>query len=311
MTPVVYPHWHILGAGAIGCLWSAQLYKNRITCMLLVRSQRFKQLESDTQPLLRITEGGQLNQLPVSIGSTNDAQPIENLLLTTKAGDALAAIQSVKDRLTNNTTIVLLQNGMGSQQAIAESFPELAVYAGSTTDGAWLESFLTIHRAGHGKTWLGPLSDKAHAETHNHAIESLVKLVGMDVSLTENVLAKLQEKLAINAAINGMTALHNCSNGELLKPEFQPTIAALCEETACVLAVEGYSGTGAQVLERVNHVLTVTGENYSSSLQDVRNNRKTELQWINGYLLTLADKHNIHAPAHETLMSQLAMKDIY
>ena len=308
MTTVAHPHWHVLGAGAIGCLWSAQLYKNQIPGTLLVRPQRLK---TEKKPLLRITEDGQLHQLPIAIEPTEASQPIENLLLTTKAGDALAAVKTVKHRLTDNATIVLLQNGMGSQQAISETFPQHAVYAGSTTDGAWLESFLTIHRAGHGKTWLGPLNSKSRSQRHNPGVEALTRLSGMNVSPVENVLTKLQEKLAINAAINGMSALHNCSNGELLKPEYQSTTSALCEETACILAKEGYSGTGAQLLDTVNHVLAVTGKNFSSSLQDVRNGRKTELQWINGYLLARADKHNIQAPTHKKLMSQLAMKDIY
>lgn len=308
MTSVVYPHWHVLGAGAIGCLWSAQLFRSQIPCTLLLRPKR---LDSAAGQTLKITEANQTELLDVPLESTDAKTPIQNLLLTTKAADALTAVQSVKSRLAPNATILLLQNGMGSQQQIAEEFSDFPVYAGTTTDGAWIKGFLSIHRAGRGKTWLGPLNATACKQTQNSGITCLTRMTNMDISLTDNILLKLQEKVAINAAINGMTALHNCPNGDLLKPEHQTFVASLCRETAQVLSEDGYTVSGQQLFEAANHVATITAENFSSSLQDVRQNRRTELQWINGYLLSRAQVHGLEAPTHKHLMEQLAAKDIY
>ncbi|WP_281646147.1 2-dehydropantoate 2-reductase [Parendozoicomonas sp. Alg238-R29] len=309
MTVAAYPHWYILGAGAIGCLWGGQLFRSDIPSTFLVRPERLN--NNTPSPVLCITENQQRTEFPIDIQSIATEVSIQNLIITTKAGDALPALNAIADNLTSDATILLLQNGMGSQQQIAELFPQYAVYAGSTTDGAWLESFLNIHRAGRGKTWLGPLNPRAKEFGHYSAINSLTKITDIDVTFVDNITEKLQEKLAINSAINGLAVLHDCPNGSLLEGALQKQVQNLCTETAQILSADSYTITAERLLETVNHVLKVTAENINSSLQDVRNNRTTELNWINGYLLTRAQKHGIAAPAHKQLIQALADKDIH
>ena len=94
------------------------------------------------------------------------------------------------------------------------------------------------------------------------------------------------------------------TNGDLLKPEYQPHVADLCRETETILAHDGFS-SATPLLEQVNHVLTITAANISSSLQDVRNGRSTELAYINGYLLDCAARTGTPAPAHQQLMQAI------
>ncbi len=199
-------HWHILGAGAIGSLWLAQLSRSDIPCTLLVRPERLPEGQHSQITELHITEEGRTHRLVTSLESTSASSTITHLLVTTKAGDVLPALKALQQRLMPNTIFVLLQNGMGSQQQVVEHFPENPVYAGSTTDGAWRERALHIHRAGRGETWLGALNVQAKA-----ARTPLPVIKGMNIQFTDNILPRLQEKLAINSAINGLTALHNCA----------------------------------------------------------------------------------------------------
>ena len=120
---------------------------------------------------------------------------------------------------------------LGHQQQVVEAFPECAIFAGSTTDGAWQEQFLHIHRAGQGLTQFGPLNKAAHQPENRERLQTLLNLDTLAALESDNIIAVLQQKLAINAAINGLTVLHNCRNGDLLKPELQPYVARLCQET--------------------------------------------------------------------------------
>ncbi len=302
-----HQHWHILGAGAIGCLWGGQMIKSGLSITLLVKPERGASLP--TRPKVIIHDHQGISNFPVTVETTRDKTPISHLIVTTKAGDTLAAIKSVQSRLTENAIIVLLQNGLGSQQAVADAFSHHAVFAGSTTDGVWLKNLLSIHRTGRGQTWLGPLNEAASSSFHGSAVHTLLTIQDMEVFLTKNILYKLQEKLAINSAINGLTALIDRPNGDLLKPELQRTVSRLCRDTEAILASDGYSNN-TPLLEMVNRVLTITATNVSSSLQDVRKGRPTELPWINGYLLTLAEKNGVSASAHQELMQTLAEKGI-
>ena len=300
-------NWHILGAGAIGCLWAGELFQRGISTTLLVKPERLATLPSPAS--LTFTNQHQTIDLPVTIQATSHNQPISHLLVTTKAGDTLTALETIRHRLTGCAQITLLQNGLGSQQQVARAFPEKAIYAGSTTDGAWTEHFLHVHRAGNGHTWLGPLNNKAKDHWQNSDIQQLTQLPELSVHLTDCIMHKLQEKLAINSAINALAALHQCPNGELLKEQFQPMIARLCGETESILAADGYKAE-SPLHDTVNKVLTLTAKNYNSTLQDVHNKRPTELPWINGYLLQKAEQYGIPAPCHTQLMQSLARKNI-
>ena len=297
-------HWHILGAGSIGCLWASKMLQSGFHCTMLLRPEKLSQFTESSHSLI-FTENGKTSSKEVELEPAGSASTIHNLLVTTKAVDALSAVQSVSGQLSSHATIVLLQNGMGSQQDIAKSFPDHSIYAGSTTDGAWLAGFLNVQRAGRGKTLLGPLTSKL-----SQTVQQLLEIQDMDIALVGDVKSRLLEKLAINSAINGLAALHNCQNGDLLQPKHYPELIQLCQETEAVLAAHGYS-LEKSLLDTVTHVLTITKTNICSTVQDARNSRPTELPWINGYLIDLANQLGINVPTHKKLMNALNEQGIY
>ena len=102
-----------------------------------------------------------------------------------------------------------------------------------------------------------------------------------------NIEQRLWRKFAINCAINALTVIHDCRNGELLDgSRRQQQLRALCEEIGFVL----------EALSR---------RNLSSTLQDVRRGRSTELPHLNGYLISLAESADIPAPRNIALMADI------
>ncbi len=83
--------------------------------------------------------------------------PTNRLIVCTKAQDSLSALNSVKPHLADNCRILLLQNGMGSQQIIRDALPTQTIWAGSSNDGAYLSAPFEVCHAGQGQNWIGPL----------------------------------------------------------------------------------------------------------------------------------------------------------
>lgn len=294
--------WYILGAGAMGCLWAGHLQRNGLACTLLVRPGK-----AAGAPVPRLTENGQCRPVPVPVQDSDCAGPIGRLLLTVKAGQALAAVESVQHQLSPDACLVLLQNGMGSQQQVAARWPRHAIYAGSSTQGACLEGRLHVRRSGAGITRLGAFNERAQ-HRGQAPVDALLRLEGLDVRFCPDIQGFLAEKLAINAAINGMTVVHDCPNGALLEPCYRDQLTALCQETAAILAAAGWHGPwtdGPSLLARVLDVLADTAANLSSSLQDVRRRRPSELRWINGWLLDQAARQGLPAARHQALIDSL------
>jgi 2-dehydropantoate 2-reductase len=111
-------------------------------------------------------------------------------------------------------------------------------------------------------------------------------------------------KLAVNCAINPLSALHDCPNGEV--PEragaiFDPLLA----ELHALLSSEGVSLSLAELRERILAVIRATASNSSSMRQDVLAGRRTEIDFILGHAWRSARQAGLSTPVLDALYLQL------
>lgn len=297
-------HWHILGAGSIGCLWAAHLVKagHKVT-MILRNSHRLDEFEKAGS--VRLETNDTTEDYAVEACLADRCENISRLLVTTKAYDTASAIQPLKDKCRSNASIVILQNGMGAQQQAADLMAPINVWAASTTDGAWLRSPFHVVYAGHGETKVGALSkgDLPNLPAGMTPAAPLKLVADPSIELS------LWRKLAINCAINPLTAFYDCRNGALAEdPEKHQHMARLCDEIEQLCHHKHLKLFDRPILQQAEIVAKATGSNFSSMLQDVRHQRKTELDFITGYLLKQAQIAGIELPANEQLYNDLKEK---
>ncbi len=230
---------------------------------------------------------------------------VQLLLVTTKAGDTLSALESWLPCIPVDTPVVLFQNGLGSQQAVAERWPERPILVASTTEGANRPSPDVLVHAGAGDTWLGALT--ASAENHTAGVAQQLAATGLRVHAEGSILKRLWQKLVVNAGINPFTALLDCPNGEILdSPLYQQNIDGLCREISLLLHAETAENIAPEVLrERVETVARNTASNTSSMRADVKAGRKTEIDFINGYLVQCGKRNDIATPVNQMLTERV------
>lgn len=100
-----------------------------------------------------------------------------------------------------------------------------------------------------------------------------------------------------------MTAVLNQRSGILL--QHKQEIAGLCAELAPLLNMHGVDKTADELQSIVLQVVECTAQNYSSMQQDLAHHRKTEVDYITGYLLQQAEKQGIDLPQHRELYQQV------
>ena len=294
---------YILGAGALGSLWAAKLSKNsKVKLILRCTTQKTHHLQ------LKEQEQSTKVSLPCeSANSTNDL--IDTLLVFTKSYDAVLAVSQLKNRLTPSSNIILFQNGMGSQQAIIKALPRQSIYAATTTEGANRSTKSNVIYAGKGETWLGRISKKESEPEHDTKTEQLASLLSsstLDVFSTEDIWQRLWVKLAINCAINPFTALLNCKNGEIRENAlFKSNIGPLCQELSSVIQLNKIELSAEDIRIKVEDVLEKTANNISSMLQDVRAGKETEIDFINGYIQTIANQQKLSLPVNAELLKRI------
>jgi len=190
---------HILGLGPIGSLIAHHLRlalprEHKIT--LIHRSKRLATRERFDEGVIRIENNGivmsstgydsevfdeeELTKVGVkstkeSLGYTlnmpekqrkpvDPLQTIESLIITTKAHSTMPAITRLLPRLSADSTIVLLQNGLGVYERMIQNVfrnPETRpqFILASNTHGAWLKNYSQVVHAGIGEIEFGIVPD--------------------------------------------------------------------------------------------------------------------------------------------------------
>ncbi|NWB53426.1 putative 2-dehydropantoate 2-reductase [Pseudomonas sp. F8002] len=289
--------WHVLGAGSLGTLWAARLARAGLPVRLILRDHR-RLASYQTANGLTLVEQGVAHTYPV-VGETSDSPgPIHRLLVACKAYDAQEAVAQLEHRLVPDAELILLQNGLGSQDAVAAQLPQARCIFASSTEGAFRESDWRVVFAGHGYTWLG---DARHP-TPPLWLDDL-QAAGIPHEWSTDILTRLWRKLALNCAINPLTVLYQCRNGEL--QAHQCEVATLCAELADLLECCGQPAAAEDLHSEVERVIQATAANYSSMYQDVASARRTEISYLLGYACQAAARHQLNLPHLQQLQARL------
>lgn len=288
----------ILGAGSLGRLWAASLPAHDTVFI-----PRPAQAPAGSETFHFQAQDG--SEYPVTIPWLTDADTPDLVLVTTKAGDTLQAIEGVAATLAATVPIVLFQNGLGSQQAVAERWPDRPILAASTTEGANRPSPDRVIHAGAGETWIGALTDAA--EPHTASVVKQLAASPLTVHEDRNILGRLWQKLVINAGINPFTAILDCPNGDILTADlFLEHIDDLCREIARLMPASGQDPADPEALrDRIETVARATAGNTSSMRGDRLRGRTTEIDYINGYLVRLGQSLGIATPVNQMLTERV------
>ncbi|MDR2306777.1 MAG: putative 2-dehydropantoate 2-reductase [Paucimonas sp.] len=289
--------WHILGAGSLGSLWACRLARAGKAVRLILR---------DPQRLASYQHAGGLTlveqDLPrhyaIPAETFDTPGPIHRLLVACKAYDAAPAVLRLAPRLVAGAEVVLLQNGLGSQDEVAEQVPHVRCLFASSTEGAFREQDWRVRFAGHGFNWLGDPCNPSVAACFDDLGDA-----GIPAQWSTDILTRLWRKLALNCAINPLTVLHDCRNGGLL--EHLAEVGALCDELSGLLQRCGQPQAAEDLHEEVERVIVATAANYSSMYQDVRHGRRTEIHYLLGHACRAAARHGAPVPRLERLHQRL------
>jgi len=291
--------WHVLGVGAIGGLFACRLQSGGARVTLLAREQT-----QPTRELILKREQEQRFTFPqqnLSVGP----QPIEHLLVCTKAWAVEQAIEAVAHRLSATSVVVLLCNGMGLAEAVAPLIGDAQLVFGSTTSGCRRSAKGELIVSGEGHTQLGTL-DASPAPKWS----SLWRRSVPDFEWETDIRSVLLAKVALNAVINPLTALHGVTNGELMRAPLLAITEAVIEEVQSLLRNADAREIASALPAQVRAVCHSTAANHSSMRVDVESGNRTEIDAIVGWLLSDLTPHPPPTPVLSELYHAVKERDL-
>ncbi len=246
-------------------------------------------------------------------------QPCDIVLLCTKSADTLESAAALQSTLRKGTPVISLQNGLYNVRRIQKAAPNLQAVPGLVT-------FNVVREAGHfaqatsGPILLGPGAGTARAPVQ--ALVEGLRCAG-DAAQTRDDIEQVQAgKLMLNLN-NGICAATGLSvRDSILDRRLRRVLSLAMTEARAVLRATGRRDKAIGILspaliarmlplpdvifERVaRRMLTINPRARSSTLQDLHRGRKTEIEDLNGAIVTMAQSAGLRAPVNQVITAHV------
>jgi len=283
----------VLGAGAIGTLYGAWLSASN-TVTLVARQAHVDAVARDG---VRITG---LEEATYRVAAATEIRAIPSdtlILLTTKVTDNEAAIRPLVERLTRDTTIVCLQNGLHSEQIVAAVVGDRCpVVRAITHFGATFAAPGVVALKAFGHTLVAP-------SARSEEIARMLTACRLDGRVSDSMKAEIWRKLIFNCVVNPITAMTRMEVGWISDERLDPLKQLIVDECVQVARRDGVA-FDVDFLRLINDTFRPS-RNLSSMHQDLLKGRRTEIEYLNGAVVALGRKYGLPCPANEALVTMI------
>lgn len=282
-----------MGAGAMGSLFGAHLAEAGHDVLLVdVDPAVVAAVEADG---VRI--GDRAVRAPITADPAGRGT-YDAIVVLVKTYDTAAAAELAAPLVGPGTVVATLQNGIGGADVLREAFGPERVLAGVTYQGATVLSPGRIRHHMHGETFLG--DDVAAAAPLAAALTE----GGQPAHALDPVAPRIWKKLTNNCMGNCTSALTGMSGGQMAGDDGILALQrAIATEAVAVAAALGHVLDLEDCVHTNTSVLASSGDGRPSMLQDVEAGRRTEIETLNGAIVSHGDALGIDVPVNRAMVA--------
>jgi len=215
--------------------------------------------------------------------------PFDVVILTAKAYDLAAAIDSIAPAVGPDTAILPLLNGLRHLDLLEERFGAAAVLGGQCVISATLREDGTIAHLNRSHSLSFGERDGAMTERVRRMLAAM-QPAKFEVSASPRIMQEMWEKWVFIATLAAGTCLFRASIGAVMKaPDGRAAMLRLLDECGRVAAGNGHAPR-PEMLETARHVVTDANSPLTASmLRDIESNARTEADHVIGDLIRRGD----------------------
>lgn len=292
----------IIGTGAIGGYYGGRLALSGQDVHFLYHSE-YDYVKTNGLDVKSVNGDFHLNNMQV-YNNTESMPKCDVVLVCMKSTQNDKLPQMLAPIVKEDSTIMLIQNGLGLEQELAQSFPNQVIAGGMAFICTSRVSPGHIVHADYGALTTAYLDNKFCAETAEQIKEDF-KNAGVPYTQGDDLNMFRWRKLVWNIPYNGLTVALRTTTDKLMQhPASRQLITELMEET-----VAGARACGANIKDDfVQKMLNNTDnmEPYAPSMRlDYDNQRKMEIRAIYSNPIRMAKEAGFYMRKVEMLEQQL------
>lgn len=231
------------------------------------------------------------------------------VIIATKAFDVEGAARASLPLLGEETVVQTIQNGLGSADRVAAVVGAGRLAVGVVGGfGASMRASGHVHHNGMEMVRFGAYAGLPRQ--HLEAAATIWESAGFRVALFDDIARMVWEKLIMNVAFSGTSALTGLTVGAIMADADAWKVARGCLEEA--LAVAAASGIRLDVGDPIAHVQRLgskIADARPSLLLDHLARRPAEIDAINGAIPRLGRQCGVPTPVNETVVALLKARE--
>lgn len=309
----------VLGAGAVGGITAAMLKKNGYDVEIICKYDDYASIISEKGLNVSGVSGNFTVRLP-AYASVKDLKVKKDIILhATKATDMKSAAIEALSALKEGGYFVSMQNGI-CEDELASVVGDNRVIGCVTGWGATMNAQGNLEMTSRGDFIIGyPDMEQDHLLTLVSEALSFV----VPVKISNNIMGHLYSKLIINSCITSLGAICGLYLGEMLAIykvrrifiEIIREAVALADKMGIMLEVFGgridfkkFTEGNNLISDLKRHLMIrIIGFKYrrlkSSSLQSLERGKPIEIDYLNGYIVSKAEKFKLSVPVNTAIVT--------
>ena len=288
----------IIGCGAVGRLVNAHLAQ-QLGVEVRAYDVWKDQTDASRKNGLRLSGAADFT---AKLNATSDASELPRCdygIVATKAIHTKGAMAQVARAFDENSAVCSVQNGVGNEELIADHVKY--VIRGTTFPAGHPIAPGHIGFDIKGDTWIGPFEPTKTPMSMVEELAGFITRSGMNVIPLKDARGAQWTKLIFNASTNPVGALTLLHHGAATRlpytGELFNDLITEGESVAKALGIELHGDPRALVQKGAN----APGKHRASMLQDVLAKRQTEVDFMNGAIVTWGEKTGIPTPLNKAV----------
>lgn len=296
---------YLIGLGAIGASFGAKLH---------IYDKAMLKIISDEKRIEKYKNSGIfINGEKFTFNFITKYENVEKadlLIISTKFGNILEAIEESKNHVDKDTIIISLLNGIESEYIIKDHFPNNHVLFSICVGSDITREGLNILYTNLGNITFGDPSNEILSEDVKR-VESLFKKSKVPYNIPIDMKKSMWWKFMVNIGVNQASAILGAPYGVFHNiEESREVMRALMLEVVKIAGKKGVNLTEKDISLFTDNILPTLGkEGKTSMLQDMEARRKTEVEMFAKSIIKMGEELGVETPINKVFYNMIRTKE--
>ena len=231
------------------------------------------------------------------------------MFVCVKNYDLEQSLDDIKNYIDSHTIILPLLNGVTPTPIIQDKYPDNHVLYG------YIQK-IDAYRDGNeykyniaGDIHFGDAINEGNNSTLI-LIKEMLSKSGFGAFIDKDMIRGIWKKWMLNVGANQVSALTKANYLQFAQiPEIEQVLRLAMQELMILAGYEGVNISTVDISDIIQYLTTYQFPKKTSMLQDIEARRKTEVDYISGYIIELSEKWNYPCPVNLTMYYLIKSKE--